>query len=316
MQEIHNGSTQTLQFTIFKNGVETAADGSVSVSVYDVSSVNASTSPIATGTASITDSLGTYSYLITPTVTYLNRVIRTDYSYTLGGVATLQSTYHEIITPYTTTSDLIDYYNLGTQPHDLNYKPVETLQQLEKLARTLIHGYAGQTFGRRYGFQEQFGTGSDALWLTERMISVDQVYENGVLVYDTTVSPSVNYFGFPIELTPTGKSIRIVNAGWDVRYDNQVDPTILNYGRFRSSTRYKVFGTIGWDYVPIDIKLCATLLVGDLMANDAAWRIKYLSEVSMSDTSFKMAGGAFNGTGNLIVDNILDTYRNVGMTII
>ena len=316
MQEIHNGSTQTLQFTILKNGVESPADGAVSVSIYDVSSVNASSSAIATGTASTTESEGTYSFLITPTITYLNRVIRTDYSYQLNGVATSQSTYHEIVTPYTTTSDLIDYYNLGTSPHDLNYKSAELLQQLEKISRTLINGYAGQTFGRRYGFQEQFGLGSDALWLTERMISIDQMYENGVLVYDTTVSPSVNYFGFPVELTPTGKAVRIVNAGWDARYDNQVDPTIMYYGRFRSSTRYKLYGIIGWDYVPTDIKLCATLLVGDLMANDAAWRIKYLSEVSMSDTSFKMAGGAFNGTGNLIVDNILDQYRNVGMTII
>jgi hypothetical protein len=316
LQEIHNGSTQTLQFTIFKNGVETAADGIVSVSIYDVSSVNASTSPIETGTASAVDSQGSYAYMITPAITYLNRVIRTDYSYTLNGVATVQSTYNEIVTPYTTTSDLIDYYDLGVRPNDLNYKSAETLQQLEKIARTLIHGYSGQTFGRRYGFQEQFGNGSDAIWLTERMISVDKMYENGVLVYDTTVSPSVNSFGFPIEITPTGKSIRVVNTGWDVRYDNQVDPTILYYGRFLNSTRYKIYGTIGWDYVPTDIKLCATLLVGDLMANDAAWRIKYLSEVSMSDTSFKMAGGAFNGTGNLIVDNILDTYRNVGMTII
>ena len=37
MQEIHNGSTQTLQITILKNGVESAADGAVSVSIYDVS---------------------------------------------------------------------------------------------------------------------------------------------------------------------------------------------------------------------------------------------------------------------------------------
>jgi hypothetical protein len=316
LQEIHNGSTQTLQFTIFKDGVRCAADGAISVSIYDVSTVNASPTALVTGTASATDSEGLYTYLITPTLTSLNRVIRTDYSYSLNGISTTQSTYNEIVTPYTTISDLIDYYNLGTSPQDLNYKSAEVLQQLEKLARTLINGYVGQNFGRRYAFQEQFGLGSDALWLTERMISVNQMYENGVLVYDTTVSPSVNYFGFPIELTPTGKAVRIVNAGWDARYDNQVDPTIMYYGRFRESTRYKLYGTIGWDYVPIDIKLCATLLVGDLMANDAAWRIKYLSEVSMSDTSFKMAGGAFNGTGNLIVDNILDQYRNVGMTIL
>ena len=82
MQEIHNGSTQTLQITILKNGVESAADGAVSVSIYDVSSVNASSSALVTGTASATGSQGVYEYSITPTLTSLNRVIRTDYSYT------------------------------------------------------------------------------------------------------------------------------------------------------------------------------------------------------------------------------------------
>jgi hypothetical protein len=29
-----------------------------------------------------------------------------------------------------------------------------------------------------------------------------------------------------------------------------------------------------------------------------------------------MAGGAFNGTGNVIVDNILDLYRNIRIVVI
>ena len=36
----------------------------------------------------------------------------------------------------------------------------------------------------------------------------------------------------------------------------------------------------------------------------------------LSEISFELANGAFNGTGDVIVDNILDNYRTVGMTVI
>jgi hypothetical protein len=41
-----------------------------------------------------------------------------------------------------------------------------------------------------------------------------------------------------------------------------------------------------------------------------------LNDISLSEVSFKMMAGAFNGTGNLLVDNMLDMYRNVGIVII
>ena len=318
MQEIHNGTTDYIELTIFKNGVETSADGTVSVSLYDVSTFNAnSTTVLLTASATpATTPLGTYTYQVGPSITSLNRTIRADWSYSLNSAATTQSPFFNVVTPYTTISDIVDYYNLGTKPSDLNYKSPEQIVQFEKLARTVIHGYAGQQFGRRYGSQEVFGVGSDACFLTEPMIALTKMYENDILVYDTTASPVMNQFGFDLTITPTGKTVRIVNAGWDVRYDNNIDPSILYYGRFRSNSRYKFEGTIGWNYVPTDISLASLLLVGDLMANDAAWRIKYLEEVSMGEVKFKIKPGAFNGTGNLIVDNILDQYRNVGIVII
>jgi hypothetical protein len=318
LQEIHNGTTEYIELTIFKDGVRATPDGAVNVSLYDVSTFNADPTAILL-TASATppsDPLGAYLYQVGPSITYLNRTIRADWSYALSSASTTQSTFFNVVTPYATVSDIIDYYNLGTKPSDLNYKSSEQIVQLEKLARTVIHGYAGQQFGRRAGSQEVFGIGSDACFLTEPMTAITKMYENDILVYDTTASPVMNQFGFDLTLTPTGKTVRIINAGWDVRYDNNIDPSILYYGRFRNSSRYKFEGTIGWNYVPTDISLASLLLVGDLMANDAAWRIKYLEEVTMGEVKFKMKSGAFNGTGNLIVDNILDQYRNVGIVII
>jgi len=68
--------------------------------------------------------------------------------------------------------------------------------------------------------------------------------------------------------------------------------------------------------VPEDIKLACMLLINDILSNDYNWRNKYLSQVELSEISFKMAGGAFNGTGNITVDNILDQYRKTNIVII
>lgn len=314
MQQINNGDFEKLELVIVKNGERVNANGTVSVSLYNADD-NANT-VLVSGSAVNEPKLGIYTYQVTPSVTSLNKVIRADWSYAIDSSSVIQSTFHEILTPYATISDIIDYYNFGTEPHDLNYRPYEEIRNAERLARTVIDGYTGQKFGKRSGSQEVFGNGSDACFMTEPMLNIDRMYENDILVYDKISSPSVNQFGFEIMITQTNKTVRIVNAGWDVRYDNNIDPSILYYGRFRNNSRYKFEGVIGWNYVPSNVKLSAILLAGDYLAHDAAWRIKYLNEISLSEISFKMSAGAFNGTGNLLVDNMLDMYRNTGIVII
>lgn len=314
MQEIINGETNSVDLTIYSGGSLVDADDSVVVSVYDAD--DSTETLLVSGSATNEPVLGIYSYQLTPTITSLDRVLKIVWQYNINSIATNSTIFIAVVTPYARVSDIVDYYSLGTKPQDPNYKSDTEIATLERISRTIIEGYSGQKFSRRSGFQEVFGDGSDAIWLTEPMISIDQMYENSRIAIDNTISPAYNNFGFPLEITQTGKTIRIVNVDWDVRYDNNIDPTVLYYGRFRNHSRYKFVGKIGWNYVPQDIKLCATLLVGDLLANDAAWRIKYLKKISLSEIDFEMAPGAFNGTGNLLVDNILDSYRNTGIVII
>lgn len=314
MQEINNGDFENLELVIIKNGQEINADDDVLVNIYDADDL--SNTVLSSGSATNEPQNGLYVYEVGPDITSLNRVLRAEWTYSISGQEITKSSFHQVVNPYTTVSDIVDYYNYGVKPSDVNYIHSDEIRRAERLARTVINGYTGQQFGKRHGFQEVFATGSDAVFLTEPMLSIEKMYENDILVIDNTVDPAYNSFGFEIELTQTKKTIRIVNVDWDVRYDNNIDPSVLYYGRFRNHSRYKFEGVIGWNYVPTDIKLAATLLAGDYLANDAAWRIKYLSEVSMSEVSFKMRSGAYNGTGNLLVDNILDQYRNTGIVVI
>ena len=315
MQDITKGTQEKINLNVFNDNVLVQADNPPLVTIYDADN-DALPIPGFTGIATDEEPTGIYSYMLTPSLTNVTRVLKIVWAYSINSVQFSQEDFYRVSQVYATVSDIIDFMGFGSAPYQLNYQSPEKITSAEKIARTIIDGYTGQSFSTYYGSQEVFGTGSDAAELVERALTLDKVWENDILLIDNTVTPIFNNFGFKLEISPTGKAIRIINAGWDVRYDNQVDPAVLYYGRFRDAARYKFQGQIGYKYVPEDIKIAAMLLTNDILANDYNWRNKYLSKVNLSEISFEMAGGAFNGTGNVTVDNILDQYRNVNIVII
>ena len=317
MQHITRDSMEDIHLIIYKDGQAVQADDNlVIVDIYDADKNELLAGGEQQLEASYNEVDQKYSFQLTSNITGINRTLMVQWRYTLDDIFSRQTDYYSVETPYASSDDIVDFLGFGTSPADANYVEEQKIAVAEKMARTIINGYTGQKFGKYYGSQEQTGKGSDGINLVEKMLTINKVWENDVLVIDNTQDPVFNNFGFPVELSPTGKVARITNAGWDVRYDNQLDPTIMYYGKFRDNTRYKFEGQIGWLYVPHDIKLAAMLLVNDILSNDFNWRNKYLKKVDLSEISFEMAKGAFNGTGNIMVDNILDQYRNVNIMII
>lgn len=313
MQNIQKGTQEKIYLNVYVDGVLSQADSLPTVVIVDA---DTGYSLVSSSSATDEQPSGIYSWMLNQNVTGLNRVIQVTWTYTKNGITATEDQFYSIETSYASTSEIVDFLGYGSQSSDLNYHDPKDITNAEKLARTIIEGYTGIKFYTYYGSQEVFAKGSDAVELTERILKIDKVYENDILLIDNTVSPVYNQFGFGLEITPTGRAVRIVNAGWDVRYDNQVDPAVLYYGRFRDNSRYRFQGQMGYKYVPEDIKLASMLLVNDILANDYNWRNKYLSKVDLSEISFEMAKGAFNGTGNIAVDNILDQYRNMNIVII
>lgn len=313
MHQIPRGTTELAEFEIYVRGELTNADGDVTVSVTDA---NYGTTVGTGGIAYNDPAIGKYTFDLDPSYTNLNRVLRIQWDYTVNSKAVSQEDFYEVFTPYASVSKVIDYYNFGTRPQDLNHHSHQEIVQAERVARYQIDSYTNQSFGRYWGDQEQFGYGSDAIELIQRMVNVTKMYENGTLVIDYTQDPIYNNFGYDIELSTTNKAVRIIKNAQDVIYEGQYDPTVLYYGRFREHTRYKFYGEMGWIYVPQDIQYCAIKLIGNILAKDAQWRERYLKKVDLSEISFELADGAFNGTGDVVVDAILDNYRTTGIVII
>lgn len=315
MQDIVKGSQEKIYLNVYSNNVLVQADSIPTVSIYDADDDSIA---LVGFSNNVTDEepTGIYSYMLTPNLTNITRVLKIVWTYQINGIDFVNESFYRISTVYATVSDIMDFLGFGASPNAINYQSPEKIITAEKIARTIVEGYTNQTFYTTYGSQEVFGKGGDAVSVISRMLTIDKVWENDVLVVDNTVDPYYNTFGFGLEISPTGFAIRIVNAGWDVRYDNQVDPAVLYYGRFRDNGRYKFQGQMGYKYVPEDIKIATMLLVNDILANDFNWRNKYLNKVNLSEISFEMHEGAFNGTGNVTVDSILDLYRNVNIVII
>jgi len=316
MQNIQVGSQERVKLYVYSDGVLTQSDSLPTLSIYDADNDASPLSGFSSVNVVDEPEAGVYSFLLTQAVTDAVRVLELRWTYYISGLEIVQTDFYRVDLAYSTPSEIIDFLGLGATPSDINYHSITDLENAEKLARTIIDGYTGIKFYLRNDSQEMFGNGSDAIQLIERMTSIDQMYEDDILMIDNTQDPAYNGFGYPLEITQTGYAIRLVDPGWDIRYDNDVDANVLYYGRFRDGSRYKFVGNIGYKYVPEDIKQASMLLVGDLLANDYAWRNKYLKSVNLSEISFQMSAGAFNGTGNVTVDNILDQYRNINMIII
>ncbi len=323
MQTISVNSQEKIYLQVFSDGVLTQADFLPTLSIYNADSDVylpggiLSQTPLYTNLNSYDEAEGgVYSYMLTPNITKINMVLEVVWSYTVNGNAVTQTDFYQIETPYSTIPETMDHLGYSAVESNENYLDPAIIAKTEKMARTIIEGYTGSKFYKYYGGQEVRGIGSNNIELTERMVSLDQIYENDILVLDTTQTPAYNTFGQSTEISPTGFQIRVWYPSLQIGVDNSQNPVIYDAGRFRDGWTYRFVGEIGYKYVPEDIKLASMLLQQDILSQDYNWRNKYLTQITLSDITLRMAKGAFNGTGNVLVDNILDQYRRPNIVII
>jgi len=186
-----------------------------------------------------------------------------------------------------------------------------TIKKLERKARLFLQSHTAIGFTKQYKSVVVYGNNSDILMLPEPIIQIDKVYEDDILIYDSIATASVNKLDYNIEPSVSKNRIKIINT------DNELERGVLEFpdmavlpydGVFAKDKQYRVTGIFGYLYVPNEIEQATALLVEDYLCNDFNIRNKNISKLSNDSYDMTYANNAAQGTGNLLVDKLLQPW--------
>lgn len=314
MIEVYTGTVGTIYLTTYEDGVPVDPDATPTVVVTDAETG----ASVATGTATLIDADydGEYKFVLPTSATNTDRVLQVTWSYAISSKNIQEKENVYVVTPYATVDEIMSELGYSSQAQDSNYYPYDKVRSAERVARMMINDYLGFSLGKYTGTVVAYGEGADVLILPTKMISFESLQENDRTVID--ISENYNQFGYEVEITETGYGLRILpqTPGDDISEKEYYDITNTFLGQFRNGYRYEVSGVIGWKYIPVEIKQAVFLLVNDLLCNDSIWRTKYVKKINSGQMSVELSSLTFTGTGNALVDSILQKFKSIQVVVI
>lgn len=193
----------------------------------------------------------------------------------------------------------------------------------EIVARSIIDSYVGIGFYNRKLAIQKTGDGSDYFSLWDKVNRVLKAYENGILVYDADADPADNkhtyqvtadnsaiYRIYPEELVASpeqynraeSQPIQIPRASGDLVHGG------YRFVAFPKGYDYLFIADSGYKTIPSDVESATTMLVNDLKCGKLDYYQKYVTSYDTDQFKMEMDKKMLDGTGNLVVDKILDNY--------
>jgi len=178
----------------------------------------------------------------------------------------------------------------------------------EELARAVIDSVIPDGFYYQKKTLEVPGNGTDFLPVWDRVLKVNEVYENNVLVTDRTFSMSKDKTAIVVVVEGTdnrseGAPIMLPAAASD---SGVVGYTYLDFPRRND---YRVVVDHGYPTVPSDIVKATELLINDIECGKLEYYKRYVTSYNTDQFKIQFDKAIFEGTGNLIVDKILSKYH-------
>ena len=215
---------------------------------------------------------------------------------------------------YESNLDIIRPY---TNPNDLGTTASEIAQykKYELIARAIIDSYTQIGFYNHKSILQVQGNGLDYMPVWRDANRVLKVYQNNVLVFDID-TPLTNAFNYKVTLDNsaiikefTGQTNLIstnspqlpISRG-DYTYDNR------RYGTFTKGDDFLFVLDEGFRAIPPDVEKATIMLIDDLMCGRLDYYQKYVTNYNTDQYRIQFDKKMLEGTGNLIVDKILDKY--------
>jgi hypothetical protein len=230
-----------------------------------------------------------------------------------------------IVRPY------VDPRTLGTTATE-----IAEAQYNERIARAIVDSLISRGFTFEKKVLEVVGQGNDYMPVWETIYKIDKVYENGVLVYDYQAeTPAIAGFNYVITQDRTAivkvptdssqyesqnrnerKPLKYRDAGSDSFYtyapyenfDNMWINTRNPAVSFPEGFDYIFIYEAGYKVIPNDVRDAVGMMINDIKCGKMDHYKSYVSEYETDQFKLKYDSSKFFGTGNILVDIILDKY--------
>ena len=210
----------------------------------------------------------------------------------------------DIIRPY------VNPASLGTTASEIaEYK------RYELIARAMIDSYTQIGFYNHKSILQTKGSNADYLPVWRDANRVLKVYENNVLIYDID-DPTAYADEFRVTLdnsaiyrVESGEANRIASPTIKLPASRgDIATGIFNYGTFPERYDYLFVLDEGFRAIPPDIEKAAIMLIDDLKCGRLDYYQKYVTSYNTDQFRIQFDKRMLEGTGNLLVDKILDKY--------
>ena len=269
-------------------------------------------------TSVTTNSSGSFTYELPDSFTLY------DDSYYLEVMHLVNNDVHiednlEIVRPY------VDPASLGTTASE-----IAEYTYYERIARAIIDSITGG-FYYETSWLETVGQGTDYIPLWVKTYKILQAYENAELVYDSSEDPAAlgswNYVLTKDRTAITKDPVQPIGA---VNRAEQKPPSIPvaasdSFTLFDTEDSGNTFTISGgvvfpqrWDYlflletgykvVPHDIQDATKMLIDDLKCGKLEYYKRSIVNYSTDQYRIQIEKDALRGTGNIVVDKILEKY--------
>ena len=225
------------------------------------------------------------------------------------------------------TRPYVDPTTLGTTPTE-----IAEYTDHENLARAIIDSVTGGFYYKR-SYLEVVGQGTDYIPLWDKTHKILTVHENAELVYDSSETPAAlttyNYLITKDKTAITKDPVETVDAlnraerkpaRIPLAYSDSISlfdtedsgnvQTVSSGVAFSEGTDYIILLETGYKVVPYDIQDATRMLINDIKCGKLDYYKRYVKAYSTEQFKIEYDKRLLDGTGNILVDKILDKYVN------
>ena len=219
----------------------------------------------------------------------------------------------------------VDPNTLGTTASD-----IAAAKEHERLARAIIDAITGG-FYFKTKWLEAVGQNTDYMPLWEKSYKILKAYENAELVYDASLeAPILGEWNYLItkdktaitkdpayvigdfnrsESSPVGLNMASSDSISMFDTSDSGNTIALKSGvLFPQGTDYLFFLETGYRVIPYDIQDATKMLINDISCGKLEYFKRYVTDYSTDQFKIRIDPTALSGTGNILVDKILDKY--------